>query len=40
MNSEDNPLGFTLGTQNHTRWPQLWTQDRLNFFREHRGRRR
>jgi hypothetical protein len=40
MNPADDPLGFTLGTQNHTRWPSLWTQDMLDFFRQHplRGR--
>ena len=35
MSAADNPLGFTLGTQNHTRWPSLWTQDMLDFFRQH-----
>jgi len=36
----DNVRGFTEGTQNHTRWPTLWTQSMLDFFRQHRGRRR
>jgi poly(3-hydroxybutyrate) depolymerase len=36
MDPADNPLGFTLGTQNHTRWPSLWTQSMLDFFRRHR----
>jgi predicted esterase len=35
MDPNDNPLGFTLGTQNHTRWPSLWTQSLLDFFRRH-----
>jgi dienelactone hydrolase len=37
MNFEDNPRGFTEGSQNHTRWPTAWTQSMLDFFREHRG---
>ncbi|HZP42681.1 MAG TPA: PHB depolymerase family esterase [Candidatus Binatia bacterium] len=36
----DNPLGFTLGTRNHTRWPTLWTRAMLDFFRRHPLRRR
>jgi len=36
----DNMRGFTEGTQNHTRWPNNWTQSMLDFFRQHRGRRR
>ena len=39
MSIEDNPRGFTEGTQNHTRWPALWTESMLDFFRLHRGRR-
>ncbi len=35
----DNPRGFTEGSQNHTRWPTMWTQSMLDFFRQHRGRR-
>ena len=35
MNPEDNPLGFTVGTANHVRWPLLWTADMLAFFRDH-----
>jgi dienelactone hydrolase len=40
LNPADDPLGFTLGTQNHTRWPTLWTQAMLDFFRAHRLRHR
>jgi len=40
MSFEDNPRGFTEGSQNHTRWPTAWTQSMLDFFREHRGRGR
>ena len=40
MNFQDNPRGFTEGTQNHTRWPDVWTQSMLDFLRQHRGRRR
>jgi dienelactone hydrolase len=36
MNPADNPRGFTEGSQNHTRWPSLWTQSMLDFFRHHR----
>jgi poly(3-hydroxybutyrate) depolymerase len=39
MDPTQNPLGFTLGTQNHTRWPTQWTQTMLDFFRAHRARR-
>jgi pimeloyl-ACP methyl ester carboxylesterase len=35
MNAADDPLGFTLGSSNHTRWPTLWTQSMLDFFRDH-----
>ena len=35
MNPLDNPLGFTLGSQNHTRWPNDWTEEMLSFFRGH-----
>ena len=35
-NPADNPLGFTEGSKNHTRWPSLWTQSMLDFFRHHR----
>jgi len=35
-----DPLGFTVGTQNHTRWPDQWTASMLDFFRQHRGRKR
>jgi dienelactone hydrolase len=38
MNFEDNPRGFTEGTQNHARWPTAWTQSMLDFFRQYRGR--
>jgi dienelactone hydrolase len=30
-----NPAGITLGTINHTRWPQVWTLSMLDFFRTH-----
>ena len=40
MNPADNPLGFTVGSRNHTRWPSSWTQSMLNFFRKHRLRAR
>jgi hypothetical protein len=35
MDPQDNPLGFTVGTANHGRWPILWTEDMLAFFRAH-----
>jgi hypothetical protein len=35
LNPADNPLGFTLGSTNHARWPSLWTQKMLDFFRGH-----
>jgi pimeloyl-ACP methyl ester carboxylesterase len=35
MDPEANPLGFTVGTANHVRWPLLWTEDMLAFFRDH-----
>jgi poly(3-hydroxybutyrate) depolymerase len=35
MSPEDNPLGFTVGTANHVRWPLLWTDEMLAFFRDH-----
>lgn len=35
MNPADNPLGFTLGSQNHTRWPSAWTAKMLRFLRAH-----
>jgi hypothetical protein len=35
MDSADDPLGFTVGTANHVRWPVLWTEDMLAFFRAH-----
>jgi dienelactone hydrolase len=35
VNPADDPLGFTLGTANHGRWPLLWTEDMLDFFRAH-----
>jgi dienelactone hydrolase len=38
--SMQNQRGFTEGTQNHTRWPTLWTASMLDFFRAHRGRGR
>ena len=34
----DNPLGFSVGTVNHGRWPLAWTGDMLAFFREHPSR--
>jgi hypothetical protein len=37
MNVQDNPRGFTEGSQNHTRWPTAWTASMLQFFRAHRG---
>jgi poly(3-hydroxybutyrate) depolymerase len=40
MSPTDNPRGFTEGTQNHTRWPTVWTQTMLEFFRPYRGHRR
>jgi len=30
-----NPLGITLGTANHVRWPLIWTLPMLDFFRVH-----
>jgi hypothetical protein len=30
-----NPLGITLGTANHIRWPTVWTPSILDFFRRH-----
>jgi len=39
MSFQDDPRGFTEGTQNHTRWPDQWTASMLDFFRRHRGRR-
>jgi dienelactone hydrolase len=33
MDPADNPLGFTVGTANHGRWPLLWTEEMLAFFR-------
>jgi hypothetical protein len=30
-----SPLGLTLGSANHTRWPQAWTGAMLEFFRVH-----
>ena len=39
MNPLDNPLGFTLGSQNHTRWPNDWTEKMLRFLRKHPLRR-
>lgn len=35
MSAADDPLGFTVGTANHTRWPLLWTADMLAFFAAH-----
>ena len=35
VNFADNPLGYTVGSENHGRWPSLWTQDMLDFFRTH-----
>jgi pimeloyl-ACP methyl ester carboxylesterase len=35
MDPAENPLGFTDGTANHSRWPLLWTQSMLAFFRDH-----
>jgi hypothetical protein len=32
--------GFTEGTQNHTRWPDMWTQSMLDFLSLYRGHRR
>ena len=31
--------GFTQGTQNHTRWPDMWTQSMLDFLSIYRGHR-
>jgi hypothetical protein len=39
MNPLDNPMGFTVGSQNHTRWPRSWTEKMLRFFRAHPLRR-
>ena len=39
MSFADNPRGYTEGSQNHTRWPTLWTQSMLDFFHAHRGHR-
>jgi len=33
----DNQRGFTEGVQNHTRWPNLWTEHMLEFLRQYRG---
>lgn len=30
-----NPLGWTLGLTNHTRWPLSWTRTMLEFLRDH-----
>jgi len=30
-----NPLGWTLGLGNHSRWPLSWTSTMLEFFRDH-----
>jgi hypothetical protein len=35
MNPLDNPMGFTVGSQNHARWPNDWTERMLRFFRGH-----
>ena len=35
MEPAENPLGFSVGTANHGRWPLLWTEDMLDFLREH-----
>jgi hypothetical protein len=35
MDPANNPLGYTQGSANHGRWPSLWTQDMLDFFRTH-----
>jgi pimeloyl-ACP methyl ester carboxylesterase len=40
MNPADNPLGFTEGSVNHTRWPNDWTETMLAFLRQYRGHRR
>ena len=36
----NNQFGFTEGTQNHTRWPDQWTDDMLHFLGQYRGRPR
>src|SRR5262249_21338936 len=30
-----NPLAWTLGLGNHSRWPLSWTRTMLEFFRDH-----
>ena len=30
---------FTEGVQNHTRWPDTWTESMLTFLAQYRGRR-
>jgi dienelactone hydrolase len=35
LDPADNPLGYTVGTANHGRWPYAWTQRMLAFFRAH-----
>ncbi len=30
-----NPLGWSLGLTNHSRWPLTWTRTMLEFFRDH-----
>jgi poly(3-hydroxybutyrate) depolymerase len=35
-----NPLGWSLGLLNHTRWPLTWTHAMLDFLRAHRLRPR
>ena len=40
MSPFDNPRGYTEGSQNHTRWPNEWTETMLAFFRQYRGRGR
>ncbi len=37
VNFADNPRGYTEGSQNHTRWPTMWTASMLEFLRAHRG---
>jgi len=35
--SAQNMRGFTEGVQNHTRWPDMWTQRMLTFLGQYRG---
>ena len=40
LDFEDNPRGFTEGSDNHTRWPSDWTATMLAFLRQYHGHRK